>query len=593
MKKNINRLSLLILLGTFSLCLVPGALAAVKPESDAEFDQRMQWFKDAEFGLFIHYGVYSILGGEWKGKEVWGYAEWAQRKMEIPAEEYVSLAADFKPENLDADLWVKTAKDAGMEYMVITTKHHDGFCLWDSAETDFDLGEATEFDRDILGELRDACVKYDVKFGLYYSIIDWHHSSQSETFLTTEDITDKAGYVTFMKAQLKELIDNYDPAILWFDGDWMDWWTMDDGLDLYNYLRELSPDVIINNRIAERALFKKDFGTPENMTPGSPLDYLWEACWTINNSWGYKKMDTNWKSSEVLIQKQIDINTKGGNLLLNVGPKPDGSWPEGCAERLLAMGEWSRAYGDTVRESEPVYLPMQAWGRMARVKGSTSEKGELYAYVFDWPENGELKILGVDFGALSASTYEGESLPVSACENGMKIDLSSATEEAGATVLRLKYCCGLAPLEIDGKPWSNELVLRGDELILRADSAELTGDKIELVDEIYLDFGEDVDAVASWDLNVPFPGKYKVQLYYSCKREDMSDKRSSALLSVRGQQLEIDLEPTHGLSDYKLLDLGVVDLDQVGTTTCAIAIGKKETKSSFHLKTALFVPVSE
>ncbi|MEP4808220.1 MAG: alpha-L-fucosidase, partial [Luteolibacter sp.] len=450
--------------------LAAGSAQAVEliTETEDAYQQRMKWFTDAQFGLFVHYGVYSTLGGEWKGKPVDKYAEWIQRWGNITPEEYIPLAADFNPEKLDADLWVKTAKEAGMKYMVITTKHHEGFCLWDSAETEFDIGEATDFDRDILGELKAACDKHGIEFGTYYSIIDWHHPSQrAQKAHNQTPMNDKEGYVKYMKAQLKELIDRYDPAIMWFDGDWTKWWTMEDGIDLYNYLRELSPDMIINNRVAKRSSFKKDYGTPENSTPKEALDHVWEACWTVNHSWGFKKSDTTWKDIDVLVQKQIDINTKGGNLLLNVGPYADGSWPQGSTDLLLQMGEWNKVYSEAVYETEYINLPQQNWGTVAKSKSSTEDSGEIFAYVFNWPTNGKLEVKGLAAGASEVSTYDGKSLPSSAAKTGLEIDLSGAEAEPHATVLRIKYSGGLKA----GKAPSANLGLKGDELSLDAKDA--------------------------------------------------------------------------------------------------------------------------
>jgi len=424
--------------------LCAGSVSGANSESNEDFVNRMKWFTDAKFGLFIHYGVYATLGGEWKGKPVPKYAEWIQCWGKITPEEYIPLAANFKPVNLDADAWVRRAKDAGMKYMVITSKHHEGFCLWDSAQTEYDLGEATTFDRDILAELSAACKKHGLKFGTYYSIIDWHHPSQRAEVSTSQPpMRDKAGYVKYMKAQLKELIERYDPAVMWFDGDWAKWWTMEDGIDLYNYLRDLNPDLIINNRVAKRKEFKKDFGTPEQQTPGEALDHLWEACWTVNHSWGFKKSDTNWKKTDVLIQKQIDINTKGGNLLLNVGPKADGSWPDATVKQFREMGEWNQAHADAVYNAEYVKAPVQSWGKLSQAKGSNDSEGELFAYVFKKQENGNLEVKGVSFGAVEAFSYGGKLLPSKVTKDGVEVDLSSIEINPNATVLRLKYKGGM------------------------------------------------------------------------------------------------------------------------------------------------------
>ncbi|MDF7806332.1 alpha-L-fucosidase [Pontiellaceae bacterium B12219] len=577
------------------LVLMAGLLASLNAtraaelivESDEAYQQRMQWFTDAQFGLFIHYGVYSTLGGEWKGEPVPKYAEWIQRWGKITPEEYIPLAADFHPDNLDADLWVKTAKEAGMNYMVITTKHHEGFCLWDSAFTEYDLGEATDFDRDILGELKAACDKYGLKFGTYYSIIDWHHLSQrAAQSMNQTPMNDKEGYVTYMKAQLKELIDRYDPAIMWFDGDWTKWWTMEDGIDLYNYLRELSPDMIINNRVAKRKEFKKDYGTPENSTPGAALDHIWEACWTVNHSWGFKKSDTNWKSTEVLIQKLIDINTKGGNLLLNVGPQADGSWPEESIRQLREMGAWNQAHTEAVYGTAVVAVPVQSWGKVAQEKGSTAEAGELFIYVFDWPENGRLLLKDVAFGQVEAFTYGREPLPVSVKKNGVEIDISSVTPDPYATVLRLEFSKGWKSMGA-AEP---ALELSGNELILQAQEAKLNGAAIKLVNNAHIGFWTDPAATASWALNIPAPGKYRVKALCSCANGyDGADAR----LAVGGQVLTARVKPTGGWEQFALLDFGTVNLNQVGATDCILGFGESGSKALFNLKTIIFEPVGQ
>lgn len=554
-------------------------------ESDDAFNERMQWFNDAQFGLFIHYGVYSTLGGEWKGKPVPKYAEWIQRWAGITPEEYIPLAADFNPEKLDADLWVKTAKDAGMKYMVITTKHHEGFCLWDSAHTEYDLGEATDFDRDILGELKAACDKYGLKFGTYYSIIDWHHPSQiSEKANNQTPMRDKEGYVIYMKEQLKELIDKYDPAIMWFDGDWVRWWTMEDGVDLYNYLRELSPDMIINNRVAKRKNFKKDYGTPENSTPGAGLNHFWEACWTVNHSWGYKKSDTKWKDIDTLVQKQIDINTKGGNLLLNVGPYADGSWPQGSTDLLLQMGEWNKRHEKAVWETEPVDLPQQNWGKLSQTKASSPDEGEIFAYVFNWPKTGSILIEGLQADSIQVTSYGGDDIASSPGKGGLKVDLSTATQTPHATVFRINYS-GLKKGKADR---SVDLQLKGDELFLQATDAKLKGSEIKLQDNSYIGFWTESGETATWTLNVPAPGTYAVKYLYSCAK---GYEGSDALLDIGGRQLSASVSPTKKWESFELLEAGKIKLDQVGAVKATVGFGKKKGKALFNLKSIIFEPI--
>ncbi|MGJ8677548.1 MAG: alpha-L-fucosidase [Akkermansiaceae bacterium] len=571
------------------LCLTPAIGQKTEklalPESDEAYEQRMEWFTDAQFGLFIHYGLYSSLGGEWKGKSIRGYAEWIQRWGRITPEEYIPLAKQFNPSKLDADLWVKTAKEAGMTYMVITTKHHEGFCLWDSAHTEYDTGEGAELNRDILAELKKACDKYGLKFGTYYSIIDWHHPSQiAKKAHNQPKINDKEAYVKYMKAQLKELIDNYDPAIMWFDGDWVHWWTMEDGLDLYNYLRELSPEMIINNRVAKRREFVKDYGTPENSTPGAALDHIWEACWTVNHSWGYKQSDTTWKSIDLLVQKQIDINTKGGNLLLNVGPYADGSWPDGSTVLLQQMGEWNKAHYDAVYDIAYLNAIPQHWGKLAQSKASTPESGEIFAYIFDWPSDGKLSIKGVSAKNIIATSYDGTELSIKNQGANLQVDLNSLKAHPQATVLRIKYSGGL----ILKKDESDSLKLEGNELILEAKQAKISGNSLTLKDSSIRGWGKD-DGGATWSLNVPAPSKYEVKILYSSS----SKFAAQASLTVGSQSASGKVQPTGDNKKFKVATLGEVTLNQVGTTTCELAIVSRNGKSDLSIKNIYFVPVPE
>lgn len=322
-------------------------------EPASEFLERTSWFTDAKYGMFIHFGLYSQLGGVWqgdtlKGRRNAGYSEWIQAHKDISREEYAPLINTFNPQDFDADFIVQTAKDAGMKYLVVTTKHHEGFCLWESDYTDFDLSGAP-FDRDIIQELADACRKHDIRFGAYYSIIDWNHPSQ-ERNIDKETAWERWGqismvegrkeeYITYMKNQLKEIIDNYDPDLLWFDGDWANWWTLEDGIDLYNYLRCLKPEILINNRVAKRYEFLRDYGTPEQFHIDSVVDYLWEACYTLNTSWGFKYGDDQWKQPDEIYEKLMEIIGFGGNFLLNIGPDGQGRVPEESVRILLEVGE--------------------------------------------------------------------------------------------------------------------------------------------------------------------------------------------------------------------------------------------------------------
>jgi len=347
---------------------------AIKEESFQAYKERMQWFAESQYGLFIHFGAYSMLGGVWEGEDVPGYAEWIQGKADIDREVYAAKALQFNPTEFNADRIVENAKAAGMTYLVVTSKHHDGFCLWDSAFTDFDVASTPFKGRDILQELKEACEKYGIRFGIYYSIIDWHHPSQARPSELGEKgwagktrIVDnrKQEYVDYQRNQVLELIEKYDPTILWFDGDWADWWTLEDGIDLYNSIREADQDIIVNDRVAKRGTFELDYATQEQRHFDQAFARYWEGCYTMNKSWGYKKNDDAWKSPETVYNKLKDINEKGGSLLLNVGPDGNGVVQDEAWEILRETAK--------LLEENPVQKNIPVINTVPSIKGDKTE----------------------------------------------------------------------------------------------------------------------------------------------------------------------------------------------------------------------------
>lgn len=331
-------------------------------ESRADKDARMQWWRDATFGMFIHWGAYAVPAGIYKDTEVKGIGEWIMHSANIPIPEYEGFVHAFNPTKFNAAEWARTAKQAGMKYIVITSKHHDGFCLWDSKVTNYDIMEASPFKRDILKELADACKAEGIKLCFYHSIMDWHQPDAESKKDYTHQHTEKPDWdryrETYLKPQLKELVEKYDPAVLWFDGEWIPEWTESQGRDLYNWLRSLKPDLIINNRVGKGrqgmqgmnayANAAGDFGTPEQEILEGTSDMDWESCMTMNDTWGFKKNDHNWKSEKVLIDNLIDVAAKGGNYLLNIGPDATGTIPAASVERLAAMGKWLKVNGEAI-----------------------------------------------------------------------------------------------------------------------------------------------------------------------------------------------------------------------------------------------------
>jgi alpha-L-fucosidase len=380
-------------------------LLKAQPETAAGYDARMEWWSDARFGMFIHWGLYAVPAGEWKGKTEYG--EWIRTSAEIPLDEYSKFVEQFNPVKFNALEWVRMAKEAGMKYIVITSKHHDGFCMFDTKQTDFCI-MSTPFHKDPMKDLADACRKEGMKLCFYYSIMDWHHPDWTPRLAWEKDrpVTnvDFSRYMSYMKAELKELLTNYgDIGILWFDGDWETTWNAGYGKEIYDYCRSIQPGIIINNRITagkielegpgNHSLKNGDYGTPEQEIPATGIPGVnWETCMTMNDHWGYNKHDHNFKSTKEIIRMLCDIASKGGNYLLNVGPTAEGVFPQESIDRLHAIGEWMKTNGDAIYGSQASPFRALDWGRCT-TKGVPG-RARLYLHVFNWPQNGILQLPG-------------------------------------------------------------------------------------------------------------------------------------------------------------------------------------------------------
>lgn len=388
-------------------------------ETKAEKDQRMGWWREARFGMFIHWGLYAVPAGVYQGKEVKGVGEWIMETANIPTAEYEKYATQFNPTQYDAKEWVRIAKDAGMKYIVLTSKHHDGFCLWDTKMGKYNIVDATPYKKDLIKDLSNECKKQGIRLCFYYSIMDWHHPDANPKNINNTPEERKANFPKYreeyMKPQLKELLTAYDNVgVLWFDGEWIGEWTEQQGKDLYNYLRNIKPDLIINNRVGKgrngfqgmnSAEYCGDFGTPEQEILEGTSDMDWESCMTMNDTWGFKKDDHNWKSSQTLIHNLIDIAAKGGNYLLNVGPTAEGLIPAASVERLKDMGDWMRINNEGIYGTHAIKKYKEG-DNIRFTQGA--DNNYIYAFSYVWPgeklnvrsirpENGsEIYLLGYD-----------------------------------------------------------------------------------------------------------------------------------------------------------------------------------------------------
>jgi alpha-L-fucosidase len=443
------RLLALLVLGT-ALAVPPVSAEDVCRETKEQRDARMAWWRDARFGMFIHWGLYALPAGEWNGRPVAGIGEWIMDRANIPVKDYETLAGQFNPARFNAAEWVRIAKDAGAKYIVITSKHHDGFCLFATETTDWDVVDATPYGKDLLAPLAAECRKQGLKLCTYYSIMDWHHPAQyrgSENRYNPTKMHEgrKTEYMDYMKAQMKDLFRSCDPEVLWFDGEWPDWYTEADARELYAYLRNLKPRLIINNRIGKGRKgmeglsgeeYAGDFGTPEQQIPATGIPGVdWETCMTMNDTWGFKKNDRNWKSLETLTRNLIDSASKGGNYLLNVGPTAAGEIPAASVERLAGIGQWMKANGESIYATKASPFAKTPWGRCTQK--SLDGKTRLYLHVFDWPAGGKLIVPAAGNPAGARLLAGGARLDAAAEDGAVTITLPQKAPSKIATVVVL------------------------------------------------------------------------------------------------------------------------------------------------------------
>ena len=539
--------------------------------------ERLAWFKESKFGIFFHWGAYSVIGRH----------EWARHRFQIPQAEYDKSAKQFNPVNFKAEEWVNIAQNAGAKYMVITSKHHDGFGIFRSKVSDYDM-EITPYSGDPLKQLANASQRKGMRLGFYHSIMDWHHPDYRPR-RDWESKTPNAGgnngrYVDYMKAQIRELLTAYgDVSMMWFDGEWEH--TLRDlkrDDEVYDFIRNLQPNTLINDRLYERqAGSRGDFGTPEQFVPATGVvdpsgkAALWESCVTINqDSWGYNKYETEFKTSRDLVRMLIEVVSKGGNLLLNVGPTPDGRIQSEFVERLEAMGRWMKV------NSEAIYgTTASPFARLPFFGRATVKNNNLYLHVFEWPKDGQLRLPGIKNPVFSARILGQPNATVGIKKENDDVILTLPAEPSNdiATVIALKLDTTPVTLPFSNRPNRQGVIELGAESCEIETRFEQRAKKENALGHVFITKWTRTDDVPAWNFTTPNAGRYRVEITYG-KGGRATDATGEYTINVGAQKLTGKIEPTGGDWVFKPHSAGVLALP-AGEQTLKITTNVKGSEA--------------
>ncbi|MGE9270235.1 MAG: alpha-L-fucosidase [Verrucomicrobiales bacterium] len=536
-------------------------------------DHHMDWWHEAKFGMFIHWGIYSVVGGQYKGQDLPNSAEWMMNRGKVPIAEYRKYAEQFNPTKFDADHFVKMAKDAGMKYMVITAKHHDGFSMFDSVWGDYDVVDATPFGRDIMKELSRACNEQGLRFGFYYSQAqDWHHPGGfgNNWDKSLKKVSSDIYVQEKVIPEVKQLLTEYGPiSILWWDTP-RD--MSPEAFENIYSLSSLQPGIITNDRLGKD--YPGDHKTFERHIPDrGPTDKAWEVCMPISGSWGYKKGDHAFKSTKTLIRNLADIAHKGGNYLLNVSPTGEGVILPQAQERLKEIGEWMRTYRDSIYGTTASPFKKLDFGRCTKkefAKGTT-----LYFHVFDWPSDGKLVIPGLKNEIKQAYLMsDWKQLEVTQDESGTILSVPKKAPNDINSVITVEVG-GQLEIEDTGITQSKDgsLDLWADNAYIHNNEGSQNAALREYPDgPPCIAYWTDKEATVEWDFKVTQPGTFEVIAEVGLEAD------SKLHYTVGDQTIEAEVASTKSYGNYRKQPIGNFTLDKPGNYNLRIKPDGKNWK---------------